>query len=74
MLKKTPIIALVIAVLLTLMIMYIFEMPSRPFTTGQTITLYIISLCVALGIVLFFDPKARETTKKLSEINFYEEK
>jgi hypothetical protein len=46
----------------------------RPFTLGQLILLYILSYCVALGISLLFDPKAKETKEKYLKINFYEEK
>lgn len=74
MLTRTPIIAVFIAGIISLAIKYLFELSSRPFTTGQLITLYVISYLVALGVALYFDPKAAETTRKLSEINFYEEK
>ena len=73
MLKRTPIIATFIALLISLAVKYLIELPMRPFSIGQLIILYVISYCVSLGISLIFDPKAAETKKKYSKINFYEE-
>jgi hypothetical protein len=74
MLKRTPLIAIVIAVILCAAVKYIFELPERPFTILQLILLYILSYSVALGIAMYFDPKVKDTTKKFMGINFYEEK
>lgn len=73
MLKRTPIIAVFIAGLITIAVIYFFELPDRPFSTGQNILLYILSYCVGLGISLLFDPKAKETKNKYLKINFYED-
>ncbi len=74
MLKRTPVIAIFIAGFIAAIVVYFVEMPERPFLYGQLILLYILSYCVALGIALYFDPKALETKKKYLKINFYEEK
>lgn len=74
MLKRTPLIALVLAGILSIIIILIFEIPSRPFTIKDAVVLYFLSLFISLGIALLFDPIARETTQKLSKINFYEDK
>jgi hypothetical protein len=74
MLKRTPIIAIFIAGLIAILVIYFFEIPERPFTIIQLILLYIVSYLVALGISMYFDPKVNETTKRLMKINFYKEK
>ncbi len=74
MLKRTPLLAIIIAAIISVAVKYFFELPNRPFTTLQLILLYIISYTVALGIAMYFDPRVKETTKKLYKINFYEEK
>jgi hypothetical protein len=74
MLKRTPLIAIVIAFIIAALVVYFVELPGRPFTKGQLVLLFILSYCVALGIALYFDPKAAETKKKYLKINFYEEK
>ncbi len=74
MLKRTPLIAIYIAGLISIAVALIFEIPSRPLTTGQTVLLYMISLLPAIGFALYFDPSAIEAKRKYSEINFYEEK
>ena len=58
MLKKTPLIAIIIAGILSIIIALIFEIYERPFTTGQVVILYLLSLLPSLGIALFFDPNA----------------
>ena len=74
MLKRTPVLAIFIAALITVIVIYLFELPEHPFTIGQQVVLYILSYLVALGISLLFDPIAAETKKKYLKINFYEEK
>jgi hypothetical protein len=74
MLKRTPILAVFIACIIAAAVVYLIEMPERPFTYGQLILLYVLSYCVALGIALYFDPKSQEIKKKYLKINFYEEK
>ena len=72
--KRTIPLAVIIAGLIAIAVIKIFEIPSRPFTGADVVILYFISLATSFGIALFFDPIARETTKKLYQINFYEEK
>jgi hypothetical protein len=74
MLKRTPLIAIFIACVITALVVYFVEIHERPFTYGELILLFILSYSVALGIALYFDPKAAETKKKYLKINFYEEK
>jgi uncharacterized membrane protein YczE len=74
MLKRTPLLAILIAVLISFLVNYFVELPERPFTVWQQVLLYILSYLVALGIALLFDPVAAETKKKYLKINFYEEK
>ncbi len=74
MLKRTPFIAIVPAFVIAALVIYFVELPGRPFTKWQLVLLYMLSYCVALGIALYFDPKAAETKKKYLKINFYEEK
>jgi hypothetical protein len=74
MLKRTPMIAIIIAFVIAAIVVYFIEIPSRPFTKGQLVLLYILCYFVALGIALYFDPKAAETKNKYLKINFYEEK
>lgn len=74
MLKRTPFFAIIIAGLITIAVIYFFELPDRPFLIWQKVLLYILSYLVALGIALLFDPIAAETKKKYLKINFYEEK
>lgn len=73
MLKRNAVITIVSACLISITVVFIFEIPSRPFTAGEIIILYVLALSISLGIALFFDPKAKEKTKNLSKINFYEE-
>jgi len=74
MLKRTPVLAIFIAVIIAAAVIYFVQVPERPFSTGQLVLLYILSYAVALGIALYFDPKAAEIKKKYLKINFYEEK
>lgn len=74
MLKRTPMLAVLIAGFITAAVIYCVEIPSRRFTNIQIILLYIISYCVAMGIALLFDPKSAEHKEKFLKINFYEEK
>ncbi len=73
MLKRSPIIAIFIAVVIFMLVYYFIQIPERPFTVVQMIVLYIISYAVSLGIALLFDPKSAETNKNYLKINFYKE-
>ena len=74
MLKRTPLLAIIIAGLIDIVIIPIFEIPSRPFTIAQTILLYLITLLPSIGIAMLFDPNIKANSKELLKINFYEEK
>ncbi len=74
MLKRTPIIAIFIAGLLSITIFTLFEIPSRPFTGGQITWLFFFSFLTSMGIAMFFDPNAKKAKEEFLKINFYEEK
>ena len=68
MLKRTPLLAIVLAGVIALLMVVLFEEPERPFTTFQAILLYCVSLLPSMGIALLFDPapsRAKEETGDL---------
>ncbi len=71
MLKRTPILALVIAGIMSLLIIEIFGVDERPFTTGQTVLLYFISFFPSMGIAMLFDPYPALVKQRYLKINFY---
>ena len=74
MLKRTPILGIAFAAVIAYAIIFFFELPERPFTSGDLIILFFLSYLVGLGFALLLDPKAKETKENLLKINFYEEK
>ncbi|MDY6970174.1 MAG: hypothetical protein SVR08_16180 [Spirochaetota bacterium] len=72
--KRTPILAIILAAIITVIIIQVFENPARPLTIGQSILLYLISLLPSLGILMLFDPAPQEARSSYLKINFYEEK
>lgn len=74
MLKRTPLLALVIAFILTLLIINTIENPSRPFTPCQTVLLYFLCFLTSMGIAMLFDPNPKKAKEEFLKINFYEEK
>ncbi len=74
MLKRTPVIALLIAAVITIVILKVFEVPERPFTIGETGWLYFFSFLTSMGIAMLFDPNAKKAKEEFLKINFYEEK
>lgn len=74
MLKRTPALAILIAILITLATVKLFQIDARPFTKGEIVLLYIISLLPSLGFALLFDPASRKAKEEYLKINFYEEK
>jgi uncharacterized membrane protein len=74
MLTRTPFFAFYIAGLISIIVGLAFEIPGRSFTTGQSVLIYFLAYMPGLGIAMYFDPIVRETTSRLSKINFYEEK
>ena len=71
MLKRTPILALQIAAVMSILVILIFQVDSRPFTTGQTILLYFISFLPSMGIAMLFDPYPAQVKTRYNKINFY---
>lgn len=71
MLKRTPILALVIAGIMTLLIIHIFQVDERPFTSGQAILVYLVAFFPAMGIAMLFDPYPSLVKKRYLKINFY---
>jgi hypothetical protein len=74
MLKRTPLLALVLAGAIAVLVVILFEEPERPFTIFQAILLYCISLLPSIGIALLFDPAPAQAKEEFLKINFYEEK
>lgn len=71
MLKRTPILALLIAGIMSLLIVIIFQDNSRPFTQGQILMLYFFSFFPSMGIAMLFDPYPAMVKKRYLKINFY---
>lgn len=71
MLKRTPILAFIIAAVMSIFIILIFEVKERPFTTWQVILLYFVSFFPSMGISMLFDPYPAQVKKRYSKINFY---
>jgi hypothetical protein len=71
MLKRTPILALIITGILSILVILIFEKDARPFTSGQSILLYFIAFFPSMGIAMLFDPYSRQIKEMYSKINFY---
>lgn len=71
MLKRTPILALQIAAVMSILIILIFQVDSRPFTTGQAVLLYFISFFPSMGIAMLFDPYPAQVKARYNKINFY---
>ncbi|MCU0821713.1 MAG: hypothetical protein MUC95_04470 [Spirochaetes bacterium] len=74
MLKRTPVVALLIAAIITVVIVKLIESPERPFTAGETAWLYFFSFLTSMGIAMLFDPYAKKAKAEFLKINFYEEK
>lgn len=74
MLKRTPVLALVIAGAMAILIVLIFEDPARPFTVCQGLLLYFLCYLTSMGVALLFDPNAKKAKEEFLKINFYEEK
>lgn len=74
MLPRTPLLGMLIAMVIAILIVLIFEIPTRPFSVRLAIWLYVLSLLPGLGIAMLFDPAPREARERLLKINFYEEK
>ncbi|MCP4136291.1 MAG: hypothetical protein GY754_35300 [bacterium] len=73
MLKRTPILGLLISAIASIAIILIIEVPERPFTTGQGILLYITAFFPSMGIAMLFDPFSKEAKERYLKRNFYEE-
>jgi hypothetical protein len=74
MLPRTPVLGMFFALIISILIVLIFEIPGRPFTIRLAIWLYTLSLLPGLGIAMLFDPAPREAKERFLKINFYEEK
>jgi amino acid transporter len=72
--KKTPLRAIIIAGIVSIILALLFEVPERPFTTGQAILLYLIALLPSMGIAMLFDPAPARAREEFLKINFYEER
>ena len=74
MLKRSPALAIVIAVFITVALISLIENPSRPITPLQGILFYLAALPPSFGIALLFDPFSKQKKDEYLKINFYEEK
>ena len=72
--KETPLRAIIIAGIVSIILALLFEEPERPFTVGQTILLYLIALLPSIGIAMLFDPAPARAREEFLRINFYEER
>ena len=71
MLKRTPILALIIAAIMSILIILIFGKDDRPFTICQSLLLYFVSFFPSMGIAMLFDPYPKEVKARYNKINFY---
>ena len=72
--KRTPFIAIFMALGIFLGTLFIVQDPIRPFTTIQLILLYAFCYLPALGIAMLFDPAPQDAKQRFLKINFYEQK
>lgn len=73
MLKRTPQLGLLIAAVMSLLTIAIFEDPERPFTLCQGVLLYFIAFFPSTGIAMLFDPISKKAKVDYAKVNFYEE-
>lgn len=71
MLKRTPIFALVIAAVISILIIIVFQVDERPFKTWQVILLYFVAFFPSMGISMLTDPYPAQVKKRYNKINFY---
>jgi hypothetical protein len=71
MLKRTPLLALLIAGIMSILIILIFQDDTMPFTQGQTLMLFFFSFFPSMGIAMLFDPYPATVKKRYLKINFY---
>jgi len=74
MLLRTPFIGIILAGIVTVLLILLFEVPGRPFTVGQGLGLYFFALITCIGVAMLFDPHAKKAKEDFLKINFYEEK
>lgn len=72
--KRTPVLALFFAGILSVLLILIFEKPERPFEIWQGLLLFFLCYFPGMGIALLFDPHAKKAKEEYLKINFYEEK
>ncbi|MCL1833552.1 MAG: hypothetical protein FWG49_03525 [Leptospirales bacterium] len=71
MLKRTPILAIIIAAIISILIILIFGKDDRPFTICQGLLLCFISFFPSMGIAMLFDPYPAQVKARYNKINFY---
>ncbi len=74
MLKRTPIIGVVLGGAIAVVVALFLEQPGRPFSAGQYVLLYLVSFLPGMGIAMLFDPFPRRKKTEYLEIDFYAEK
>lgn len=74
--KRTPIIALILAGIITLgTVFFLKEFPGwgvSPLSKPMLVLLYFISLLPANGIAMLFDPLPRQRREEYMKVNFYD--
>ncbi len=71
MLKRTPILALIFAAIMSALIIFIFQEETRPFTMAQMGMLYFFSFLPSLGFAMLLDPYPQKVKERYLKINFY---
>jgi hypothetical protein len=71
MLKRTPILAIIIAAIMSILIILIFGKDDRPFTIWQGLLLYFVAFFPSMGIAMLFDPYPAQVKALYNKINFY---
>ena len=74
MLRRTWILAVLLGGAIAVLVKLLFEDPGRPFTPGQQVLLFVLSLLPGLGIAMLADPYPKRKKEEYLKINFYEEK
>ncbi len=72
--KRTPVLALFFAGIISIVLIVIFEKPAKPFAMWQGLLLFFLCYLPGMGIALLFDSYAKKAKEEYLKINFYEEK
>lgn len=73
MLKRTPLLGLLFALLLSAGVVALVQVDGRPFTQGQLIGLFCVAYLPGLGFAMLFDPYSAKKKAEYLAIDFYHE-